>query len=155
MDQKQADETDEREIVLVRDFDASPAQVFEAWSSPKKIGQWWGPNGFTTTTHRMEFKPGGEWKYIMHGPDGTDFDNYVKYRAIEKPKKIIYDHGETPGEPFHFTVQVTFEKIGNRTRLKHRMIFPSKAARDKTVNYGAIEGGKQTMNRLAEFLERR
>lgn len=146
--------TENREILISREFDAPRELVFDAFTHPDKIGQWWGPNGFTTTTHHMDFKPGGEWKYIMHGPDGNDYDNFIKYREIERPDKITYDHGETPGEPFHFSVTITFEKIGNRTLLTQRLVLPSKEARDKIVGFGAIEGGKQTLQRLAEYLEK-
>lgn len=144
----------DREIVFSREFDAPRERVFEAWSKPDNIGQWWGPAGFTTTTHKMAFEPGGEWIFIMHSPDGTDYDNYIRFREIIKPEKITYDHGERSGDPFQFTVTITFEKLGKRTRLTHRLEFPSKDARDKSVEFGAIEGGKQTLSRLAEFLKK-
>ncbi|CAN5287848.1 hypothetical protein BH23BAC3_BH23BAC3_27080 [soil metagenome] len=77
-----------------------------------------------------------------------------KDREIVKPEKITYDHGERSGEPFKFAVTITFEKVGKRTRLTHRLNFQSKQARDKSVEFGAIEGGSQTHSRLAEFLKK-
>lgn len=139
-------------ILQTREFNAPPELVFDAWTSAEKIGAWWGPNGFTTTTYKMDFRSGGEWEYIMHGPDGTDYPNYIRYREIINARKIEYDHGEYPEEPFHFSVTVTFEEKDGRTFLTQRLIFPSQEARDKTVEFGAIEGGKQTLNRLGDYL---
>jgi len=142
----------DREILLTRLLDAAPDQVFDAWSKPENIGEWWGPNGFTTTTHTMDFKPGGIWIYTMHGPDGTDYPNWVQYTTIIASERIEYMHGGELGEPAHFRVKVKFENLHGKTRLTHRMIFPSQKARDNTVEFGAVEGGKQTLNRLAEYL---
>lgn len=146
-------EVSDREILLTREFDATPDLVFDAWTNPEKIGQWWGPNGFITTTHSMDFKPGGIWIYTMHGPDGTDYPNWVLYTEIVASERIVYNHGGELGEPAHFRVKVNFENLDGKTRLTHRMIFPSKKARDNTVESGALEGGKQTLNRLADYLK--
>lgn len=145
--------TKDREILNSRTFDAPRSRVFKAWTSPDVIGQWWGPDGFTTTTHHMDFRSGGDWHYTMHGPDGTDYPNYIRYREITEPDLISYDHGEHPGEPFLFTVTVTFEEANGKTVLTQRLLFPDKESRDKTVDFGAIEGGKQTLNRLEHYLE--
>jgi len=61
-------DTPDREIVVTRVFDAPRALVFKAWTDPKHLAHWWGPNGFTITTHEMQFKPGGSWRFVMHGP---------------------------------------------------------------------------------------
>ena len=146
-------DTSEQEIVLTREFNAPPEQIFDAWTAPDKIGQWWGPNGFTTTTHSMDFREGGIWDYIMHGPDGTDYNNYIRYTEIEKPLRISYEQGENIEDGPLFHSNVTFEDRGGTTRLTLKVTFPSKDARDKNVEEnGAIEGGKQTLGRLAEYL---
>jgi len=146
-------DTSEREIVLTREFDAPREQVFDAWTSPEKIGRWWGPNGFTTTTHSMDFREGGIWDYTMHGPDGTDYKDYIKYTEIKKPERLSYEHGEEVEQGPLFTGTVIFEDLGSRTRLTLRTVFPTKEARDKNVEEnGAIEGGKQTLGRLADYL---
>ncbi|MCF7804526.1 MAG: SRPBCC family protein [Candidatus Marinimicrobia bacterium] len=148
-------DTSEREIVLTREFDAPREQVFDAWTSPDKIGQWWGPDGFTTTTHSMDFREGGVWDFVMHGPDGTDYKNYIKYTEIVKPKWLSYEHGEEVEQGPLFHGMVIFEDLGGKTRLTFRTLFPTKEARDKNVEEnGAIEGGKQTLNRLAEYLKK-
>ena len=145
--------TADREIVLTRLFDAPRELVFDAFTDPEHVGQWWGPNGFTTTTHEMNVRPGGVWRYIMHGPDGVDYPNKIVYHEVVKPERLVYSHGGDDDEPAHFGVTVTFADQGGKTRLTMRSIFPTAAARDKVVKeYGAIEGGNQTLARLAAYL---
>ncbi|HZW08377.1 MAG TPA: SRPBCC family protein [Phycisphaerales bacterium] len=157
----------EREIVLSRVYDAPPELVWRAWTDPEHIGRWWGPTGFTTTTHRIEVRPGGQWRFVMHGPDGTDYENLVTYVEVVEPERLVYRHGGAKDvEPVDFTVTATFEKLvtatfdsadgaGTRTRVTLRMVFPSPESRDFAVReYGAIEGGRQTLARLAEHLRR-
>lgn len=74
-----AGDTADREIVITRVFDAPREQVFDAWTDSEHVSQWWGPNGFTTTTHEMDVRPGGVWRFIMHGPDGVDYKNRIVY----------------------------------------------------------------------------
>jgi uncharacterized protein YndB with AHSA1/START domain len=137
------------EIVITRVFDAPRHLVFEAFMDPVHIGSWWGPKGFTTTTHQMDFRPGGIWRHTMHGPDGTDYENENVYVEIAKPERLVYDH---VSEPRHRTT-ITFENEGGKTRLTFRMVFPTAADRGRTVTkHGAIEGGKQMMERLATRL---
>ena len=68
-------DTSDREIVISRVFDAPRTLVFKAWTDPQHLAHWWGPNSFSLTTHEMEFKPGGVWRFVMHGPDGCDYQN--------------------------------------------------------------------------------
>jgi len=145
-----------RSIVFVRTFDAPRALVFSAFSSPVHLGQWWGPNGFTTTTHAFEFRLGGVWRFVMHGPDGRDYQNRITFDEIAAPARLVYHHGGADDvEPAEFSVTVTFADEGGKTRLTWHMLFPSVAERDRIVReYGAEEGLKQTVGRLAEHLER-
>ncbi len=145
-------DTADREVVITRLFDAPRERVFDAFTDPEQVGHWWGPNGFTTTIHEMDVRPGGVWRYIMHGPDGVDYPNYVSYIDIVRPERLVYDHGADSGDP-HFHVTVTFADEGGRTRLTMRSLFPTAAARDYVVReFKAIEGGHQTLARLAEHL---
>jgi uncharacterized protein YndB with AHSA1/START domain len=148
-----ADE-DARTIVTTRLFDAPRALVFAAWSDPKHLAQWWGPNGFTTTTHAFDMRPGGVWRFVMHGPDGRDYQNRITYDEIVKPERLVYRHGGADDvEPVLFRVTVTFEDVGGKTRLTMRAVFPSAVERDRVVKeYGAAEGAKQTLARLAAHL---
>ena len=144
-----APDTSDREIVLTREL------VWNAWTDPQQVVQWWGPRGFTTTIHEMDVRPGGIWRHTMHGPDGTDYPNESKFIEVVKPERIVYSHGGgkkcDPGVQAEATW--TFEALGDKTRLTLRMVFPSAVAREHVVKtYGAIEGGKQTLERLAEHL---
>ena len=150
----------DREIVSTRLFDAPRELVFQAWSDPKHLANWWGPKGFSTTTHLFEFKPGGMWRFVMHGPDGTDYQNKITFVEIAEPQRIIYRHGGDRGpedrdvEPVNFQVTVTFEPEGeDKTRLNMRMVFPSAAAKNFTEErYGAIQGQRQTLDRLGWYV---
>jgi len=144
--------TADREIVITRVFDAPRNLVFDAWTDPRHVGSWWGPTGFTTTTHEIDVRPGGVWRFIMHGPDGTDYPNKILYREIVKPERLVYDHGDQ-ADPIHFHVTVTFEEQGNKTRLTMRSLFATAEVREMVVTkYHAIEGGNQTLDRFGEHL---
>lgn len=150
-----ATNTADREIVITRVFDAPRELVFDAWIDPKHVASWWGPTGFTTTIHHMDVRPGGEWRFIMHGPDGVDYPNKISYLEIARPERLVYDHGDE-GDPAYFRVTVTFEKLGNKTSLTMRSLFRSAAERDEVVTkYHAIEGGNQTLDRFGEHLAQR
>ncbi|HEU4456833.1 MAG TPA: SRPBCC family protein [Longimicrobium sp.] len=147
--------TAEREIVLSRVFDAPRALVFDAWTRPEHIAQWWGPRGFTTTTHSMDFRVGGVWRFVMHGPDGTDYPNDVRYTEIVKPERLAYGHGSDDGGDPNFSVVVTFAERGGSTEITMRMILASAEELRRMREFGAVEGGKQTLDRLGEFLAAR
>ncbi len=152
---KDATSTVDREIVMTRIFDAPRELVWEAWTDPKQVVQWWGPNGFTTTIHEMDVKPGGVWRHTMHGPDGTDYPNKSVFVEVVKPERIVYSHGggKQGGPGAQFQATWTFAAQGDKTKLTIRMVFKSAAERDQVVKeYGAIEGGKQTLGRLEEHL---
>lgn len=145
----------DRELVFTRLYDAPRALVFAAWTDPKHLAQWWGPNGFTLTVHSIDVRPGGVWRFVMHGPDGTDYENCITYDEIVRPERLVYSHGGGEEvEPVRFQTTVTFEDHGGKTRLTMRMVFPSAAERDRVAEkYGAIEGAQQTLARLAAYVE--
>lgn len=149
-----ADSAD-REIALTRIFDAPRELVFEAWTNPKHIPHWWGPQGFSTTVHEMDVRPGGVWRLTMRGPDGRDYKNRIVFIEVDEPERLVYQHEPEPGsEPVSFQSTVTFVESGEKTEVTVRMLFPSAQARDHVVKtYGAIEGLKQTLGRLGEHLE--
>jgi uncharacterized protein YndB with AHSA1/START domain len=145
--------TSDREIGTTRVFDAPRERVFEMWTKAEHLARWFGPKGFTTTTQAFDFRPGGAWRFVMHGPDGTDYENLVTYIEITPPERLVYDHG-TPAEPGYFQVTVTFEAEGDKTRLSMRSLFASAADREFVVKErGAIEGMHQTLDRLAALVE--
>jgi uncharacterized protein YndB with AHSA1/START domain len=147
----------DREIVTTRDFLAPRQLVFDAWTDPAQLAKWWGPNGFSITTYSMDFRPGGVWKYVMHGPDGRDYQNRITYRQIQPPERLEYSHGgEGDDEDVAFETTVTFEQIGEKTRVVMRAVFATAAERDRVEReYGAVEGAQQTLARLAEVLSTR
>ncbi|HSB53131.1 MAG TPA: SRPBCC family protein, partial [Gemmatimonadales bacterium] len=137
--------TANREIVVTRVFEAPRELVWRAWVEQRHVARWWGPNGFTTTTHEMDVKPGGLWRFIMHGPDGTDYDNLIEYLEVVPPERLVYDHSGGTA----FRVTVTFAEEGRGTGLTMRSVFPSVAERDRVVReFRAIEGANQTLGRL-------
>lgn len=150
-------DTADREIVISRTINASRELVFEAWTKPEHLGLWWGPTGFTNTFLDIDVRPGGMWRFIMHGPDGIDYPNRIVYNEVVKPERLVYTHGgEDENDPGQFQVIVTFDESYGSTLLTMRSIFPSAAERDKVVNeYSAIEGGNQTLDRLEELLANR
>ncbi|HEY0106236.1 MAG TPA: SRPBCC family protein [Rhizomicrobium sp.] len=146
---------DEPIIAFTRLLDAPRALVWQVWTDPAHIARWWGPTGFRITNHAMAVTPGGIWDFAMHGPDGRDYDNRITYHEVVPPARLVYSHGE-PGDTEQFHVTVTFAEEGRgRTRLVMLARFPSLAARDHVVReVGAVEGGQQTLDRLADYLAR-
>ena len=146
---------DPKAIISTRELDAPRALVFEAWTDPKHISQWWGPVGFTTTTSAFDLRPGGTWRFVMHGPDGRDYDNRITFDVIERPARLEYHHGgDIDVEPVQFRNTVTFEDLGgNRTRVTMHAVFPSAAERDRVIKeYGAAKGAEETLSRFAEYV---
>jgi uncharacterized protein YndB with AHSA1/START domain len=155
-------EKDPRSIIGTRVFDAPRDLVFSAFTDAKHLAQWWGPNGFSTTTSAFDFRPGGAWRYIMHGPDGRNYKNQITFEEIVRPERIVYRHsgsedgGDEDGEPVQFRTTITFEDLGGKTRLTWRGDFPSAAERDRVVkDYGAAKGLMENLARLAEFIAAR
>jgi uncharacterized protein YndB with AHSA1/START domain len=145
--------TADREIVGERLLDAPRELVWAAWTDPKHVAQWWGPNGFTNTIHEMDVRAGGVWRFMMHGPDGKDWPNRVSFIEVERPSRLVYDHGDD-AKPDQFQVTVTFEEAaGGKTKLTMRSLFKTKAERDFVIEkVGAIDGMNQTLGRLAQHL---
>lgn len=141
-----------REIVASRVFDAPRDLVFKMWTDREHAGKWWGPKGFRTTIHEMDVRPGGVWQFVMHGPDGTDYNNKIIYREIVRPERLVYSH--VSGPTFDSTVTFTAEGK-DRTRVDVVMVFPTAEIRNKTAkDFGAIEGLHQHLERLGDELAR-
>ena len=146
--------TADREIVGTRVFNAPRDLVFQMWIDPEHLKNWWGPDGFSLTIHEIDVRPGGHWRFIMHGPDGADYKNHIVYIEIVRPERIVYKHEPEKGpDPVNFVTTVTFVEENGKTRLTMRAVFPSAAARKFVVTkYGAIEGMHQHLGRLGELL---
>jgi uncharacterized protein YndB with AHSA1/START domain len=147
-------DTTDREMVITRLINAPRELVWKAWTDPKHVVHWWGPNGFTNTIHEMNVKPGGVWRFMMHGPNGMDFPNKIVFNEVVKPERLIYTHSsEEEIDPNMFQTTVTFEDQQGKTWLTMRAVFASAEELNRVIKeYGAKEGGTQTLNRLEEYL---
>lgn len=147
------DATADREVVVARTISAQREVVFEAFTQVRHLSQWWGPAGFTTTTRSYEFRVGGVWDFVMHGPDGTDYQEWITWTEIVPPERIRLLHGESRDDPNAFESILTFEDAGADTRVVMRAVFPTRELRDQAVEeYHAIEGGEQTLGNLAAYI---
>jgi uncharacterized protein YndB with AHSA1/START domain len=143
----------DRTIVVSRTIDGPRRLVFEACSQVRHLARWYGPDGFTTSTQSFDFREGGVWEFIMHGPDGTDYPNHVEYREIVAPERIVMLHGDRAGDPRAFVSTINLIERGETTEIVLRTVFKTKEQRDEIVErYGAIEGGHQTLGRLAVYV---
>ena len=93
-----------------REIPATVAQVFAAFSDPARLSRWWGPAGFTNTFSVCEFKPGGRWSFIMHGPDGSNYPNENVFAEIEPPGKVVVRHASEP--KFRLTITLAASVAG-------------------------------------------
>lgn len=141
------------ELRLVRVFQAPREVVWGAWTDPAQLAQWWGPRGFTITTHARDFRTGGFWSYTMHGPDGVDYENRTTYLEIEPERRMVYDHGATADRPPLFRVAVTFEALADgRTEMDMTMALATPEAAAEIRGFIKQAGGESTWDRLAEFV---
>lgn len=150
-------ESEPQAIIASREFNAPRDLVFEAWTDPAHLSRWWGPDGFSTSTSAFDMRPGGVWRFVMHGPDGRDYENRITFDEIVAPERIRYHHtGGGDVEPVQFKTTVTFHDLGGgRTRVTLHAVFPSAAERDRVIkNYGADKGAMQTLARLADYVSK-
>lgn len=139
---------DDREVVSTRLFDAPRDQVFAAFSDPAQLAKWWGPDGFTNTIKKFDFRPGGDWHLTMHGPDGTDYRNESVFVKIVEPERIVFDHLRTM---HRFLMTMTFSEFDGKTRLTWRQRFESAAELEK-VRAFVPAANEQNFDRLASHL---
>jgi len=149
-----APKTNSNEIKITRIYDAPVQLVWDAWTDPAQVAQWWGPRGFTLTTHSKDLKPGGHWHYTMHGPDGTDYPSKTKYFEVEKCAKLVYDHGGNDEQAPLFRVTVLFSTVDGKTKMDMTMTLPTPEAAEETRKFIKKAGGDATWDRLAEYLEK-
>ncbi|WP_413288066.1 SRPBCC family protein [Bdellovibrio sp. HCB337] len=140
------------EIYIERIYDAPVKMVWDAWTDPKQVAQWWGPRGFTLTTHSKDLRVGGHWHYTMHGPDGTDWVNKTKYHEVEKYARLVYDHGGNDEQAPLFRVTVNFSETKGKTKMDMTMALATAEAAAETRKFIKKAGGDSTWDRLAEYL---
>ena len=147
--QHEKNSTKDRELLLTRLLNAPIELVWEVWTNPEHIAQWWGPNDFTNTITTMDVQPGGEWDLVMHGPDGTDYKNKSVFKEVIRHKKIVYEHISGP----KFLATIEFDAQGDKTFLKWHMLFESREQFIQVVKtFKADEGLKQNVEKLDRYL---
>ena len=107
----------DQEIVLTREFDFPRDLVFEAFTRPEHIAQWWGPRGTTVPSCHMDFRPGGNWRFVSRDADGNEFGFKGEIREVVPPERIVQTF-EFEGMPGHISVEtLRLEDLGGRTRI--------------------------------------
>jgi len=143
-------DTHDRELLLTRVIDAPVALLWEVWTKPEHVANWWGPNGFTNTISKMDVTPDGEWNLVMHGPDGTNYANKSIFKEVILHKKLVYDHVSGP----KFTATIKFDEQGDKTLLTWHMLFESHEVFVQVVKtFKADEGLKQNIEKLNLYLQ--
>lgn len=141
--------TSDRELRITRLLNAPVELVWEVWTDPEHLKNWWGPNGFSNTITRMDVVTGGEWDLVMHGPDGTDYKNKSMFTEVIRYKKLVYEHISAP----KFTATVEFESRGEQTFLSWHMLFETREQFIQVVKtFRADEGLKQNVEKLSVYL---
>lgn len=139
-------------LIHTRILDAPRDLVWEVWTNPEHIKEWWGPNGFSLTTRSMDVIPGNTWEFVMHGM-GRDWDNKIEYVEVIKPSLLSYRHTGASNNDYNFTVTVFFEEVDGKTLLTMKSTFKSSAIIEElNRKVNAIEGGKQTLDRLEAYV---
>lgn len=145
----------DREVVVTRVVNADRATVCAAWTDPDQIINWFGPEGFSCTTHEIEIRSGGRWRFDMIAPDGTRYSNRMDFVRVDPPYLIEAIHGQdTANDPDRFRLLVTFDQQGNgKTVVTLRQIHPTPERRNMVIGFGAVELGGQTLAKLAAHVE--
>jgi len=140
--------TKDRELFLSRTLNAPVALIWEVWTKPEHIANWWGPNGFTNTIKTMDVNPGGEWDFVMHGPDGTNYVNKSTFTEVVPLKKIVFRHKHPD-----FTTTINFEEQGEKTLLTWHMLFDDREQFVAVIKaHKADEALKQNVDKLEVYL---
>lgn len=135
----------DREFVHSRLIDAPRERVFRALAEPAHLSRWWGPNGFTSSFDVFEFRPGGVWRFVMHGPDGTDYPNENVFRDITPPERVVVEH---IADTHHFLLTITFAARGNQTLVGWHQLFDTAEHRQEIAHF-VQEANEQVLDRLA------
>jgi uncharacterized protein YndB with AHSA1/START domain len=135
--------SDERTLATSRVIEAPRQRVWNAFSDPAQLATWWGPNGFTTTFHEFDLRPGGRWRFVMHGPDGANFPNESVFVDVTPPERVIFKHESRP----RFEMTITFVEQGGSTLVDWRQVFDT-AAESGRVAKLAIPANEQNLDRL-------
>jgi len=143
----------DQEIVLTREFDFPRDLVFEAFTRPEHIAQWWGPRGTTVPSCQMDFRAGGKWRFVSRDADGNEFGFRGEIREVVPPERIVQTF-EFEGMPGHVSVEtLRLEDLGGRTRMTVTSRFDSVMDRDGMLQSGMEKGAAESYDRLSEYLQ--
>ena len=143
----------DREIVITRIFDAPRELVFRTAMDPDLIPRWWGPARLKMTVERMEVRPGGTWRFVQRGPDGSEYAFHGEYREIVPPERVVQTF-EFEGMPGHVALETsTFEDLGGKTKLTVTELLDTKEERDGMLHSGMEAGLVETHDRLEALLK--
>ena len=125
----------------------APSVVYQAFSDPARLARWWGPTGFTNSFQVFEFRPGGRWEFVMHGPDGRDYTNASVFQSLEPSEHVVIEHVSPPA----FTLTVTLSPQGQGTALTWAQDFGDAALAARLAPI-VVPANEQNLDRLAALL---
>lgn len=140
--------TTDRELFTSRLFDAPRERVFRAFSDPSHLARWWGPKGFTNTFEELDLRPGGHWRFVMHGPDGGNYKNESVFDVVESDR-VVFRHITAP----YFEMTITFTEEGGKTRVGWQQVFNSTEERDRIARF-AGDANEQNLDRWEAELKK-
>jgi len=141
---------DDRAFSHTRVIAASRERVFAAFSDPERLARWWGPDGFRNTFSEFDLRAGGAWRFVMHGPDGSDYPNESVFTEAVTPERIVIDHRSG----HHFVLTITLTAEGDATRVEWRQVFDTA---EEKARIAAFVGpaNEQNLGRWAAEVDRR
>ncbi|MGH6761963.1 MAG: SRPBCC domain-containing protein [Phyllobacterium sp.] len=144
----------ERELILVREFNAPRELVFRMWTDPKHVAEWWGPHGFTNPVVEMDVRPGGKYRIVMRDANGVDYPSKGKFIEVAEPERLVvtdaFDMEDAPADEAVWTI--IFEDIDGRTRLTIRLLCKSAKDRRTLVEMGWREGTTEMLEKLEAYM---
>lgn len=143
----------DRQITLTRLIKAPPSRVWAAWTDPALLPRWFGPKGYSCTTHEIDLRPGGVWRFDMTGPDGKAWPNRHRFHLQIPERRLEFTLDSDDDASPQLSVVVTLEPEAGGTRLTQVMTLPDAASREAAVKFGAVELGQTTLDKLAALVE--
>ena len=143
-----------KDIVIERVFDAPRALIWKAWTDAELVSQWWGPRGMKTRVDELDLRPGGSWRYVMVGPDGSEYPQNGVFREIVPPETIVMsaEFPYAPDDPAEVVLTYHFDDLGDKTKLTMRIAHPSAEERRKQEAMGVVEGWRSNFDSLDDYL---
>jgi uncharacterized protein YndB with AHSA1/START domain len=139
----------DREFVHSRLIDAPRERLFRAFAQPEHLANWWGPDGFSNTFETFDLQVGGHWRFVMHGPDGTDYPNQMVFRELVASERVVLEH---LGSVHHFFLTITLTDQAGKTLVGWRQVFDT-AEHKAAVAQFVAEANEQNLSRLANEVQ--